>query len=233
MKKLMIAVTISVITLVFGGFWFVQTRVFASSEVIYEASTGLLPDQVCPRWILIDTATPEDPTIANDKLVISTSANSENIDYIQTDLAISYPLIIEARVKRVSGSTISTYREAITMGFTIKPNGGNAVGNTLYVGNDIIFLITPSGRGATASVDTDDAFHNYRIEVDSNGAVEVYYDDALKLTGTAYSSTSTHGLVERIYWGESSILAFGTSEWELVKHNAGCPSDTYLPIIVR
>lgn len=238
MKKLIIAITISIISLVSGGFWFApflaQTRASANSEVIYDASTGLLPDEVCPKWTLIDTATPENPFISNGKLLIGTSGNSESIDYIQTDLAISYPLMIEARLKRLSGSTSSVLRDAIAMGFTIKPNGGSAVGNTLYIGNDVMFLLAPSGRGAAASVDTNDAFHNYRIEVDSTGAVEVYYDDALKLTGTAYSSTGTHGLVERIYWGEFSILAYGASEWEIVKHNAGCrSSNTYLPAITK
>ncbi|MBX3058501.1 MAG: hypothetical protein KF770_18720 [Anaerolineae bacterium] len=237
MKKLITATTISIISLASGWLWFAtlfaQPGVSSNSEVIYDASTGLFPEEVCPKWTLIDRATPEDPTLSGDKLVISTSANSEQIFYIQYDLAISYPLMIEARVKRVSGSTSSTLREPIAIGFTIKPDEGNALGNTLYIGNDVVFLLAPSGRGDVASVDTDDEFHNYRLEVDATGAVQVYYDDVLELTGAAYSNVGTHGLVERIYWGQFSILANGASEWELVKHNAGCGSYIYLPTILK
>ncbi len=198
---------------------FVQLIALSNNDVIYDASTGLLPDETCPKWTLWDTANPENPLVSDGKLVISTSENSENMIYIQTDLTIPYPLIIEARVKRLSGSTISTGRDAIAIGFTTEPN----VGNTLYIGDDEIFILDGRiSRGDVALVDTDNSFHNYRIEVDSTGSIQVFYDDVLELTGTTFNYAGTHGPVERIYWGELSIWAWGTSDWELVKHNAGC-----------
>ena len=48
----------------------------------------------------------------------------------------------------------------------------------------------------------------------------MFQDGSLVLTGSLFASTSDHGLVERIGFGEISTWAYGTSEWESFTHNA-------------
>lgn len=196
-------------------------------DVVYDASTGLLPNESDPRWTLHDTAIPEDPVVVAGRLTLATSHDSENMFYIQTNIVVPDPLIIEARVRRSSGTTSSDARAPIAVAFTTSPG----VGNALWIGNDEMFLLTGNMvRGETAIVDTDDGFHTYRIEVDSTGAIRVSYDDVLKLDGTVYTHTGANGLVTRVLWGDLSIHAYGVSEWQLVRHNAGTYS-TFLPFI--
>ena len=89
------------------------------------------------------------------------------------------------------------------------------------IGVDRIFLTPEFGSVVDdeAFVDTDDAFHTYRIEVAANGSIEVFYDDVSTLTGSSFVSASLPG----ISWGEASISALGTSEWTMFSHNAGVP----------
>jgi hypothetical protein len=191
----------------------------AAFSSVYEASGGVDPALVCPPWRLVDSADPEDPALAGGKLVIGTSADGENMFYIQTapDVEIQYPLVIEARLKRVSGAASTELMAPIVIGFTVGPS----VGNFLSVGLDEVFLQAgESTRGVGAAVDTDGDFHTYRIEVAAGGAIDVFQDGALQLTGSTYPSGSDHGAAARVYWGEVSISAFGTSEWEMVRHNA-------------
>ena len=191
----------------------------ALSDTIYEASSGLFPDESCPPWNLSDNAAPEDPSLSGGKLIISTSEDAENIFYKQSapDIVVPDPLIIEARVKFVSGSTSVPYRAPIFIAFSISPN----VGNALFIGADEIFINSDNlVKGDSAVVDTNDAFHTYRIEVSSTGSIEVFYDNVLTLSGSTFESVPFNGGVERLSWGEGSISAFGNSEWKFFKHNA-------------
>jgi hypothetical protein len=198
-------------------------------DVVYDASTGLLPNESHPVWTLYDTAFPENPVVSAGRLTLATSQDSENMYYIQTDVVVPDPLVIEVRVKRSSGTTYSDARAPIVVAFTISPS----VGNALWIGNDEMFLLAGNMvRGETAVVDTDNGFHTYRIEVDSTGAIQVFYDDVLKLDGTVFTHTGANGLVTRVLWGDLSIHAHGASEWQLVRHNAGTYS-TFLPLITR
>ena len=184
----------------------------------YEASSGVFPEQVCPPWSLFDTAQPEAPFLSGEKLIIGTSDISEILGYEQLgpDLVIPNPLIVEARLKFVSGSSVHPARAPVLVHTVVSP----AVGNGLYIGRDDIFILSSDLiRGQSASVDTDDAFHTYRIEI-SSGVVKVFYDGVLTLTGSTFFSIPNFGNNLNIFWGEGSILAQGTSEWEFVRHNA-------------
>ena len=184
----------------------------------YEASSGLLPDEVCPPWTLFDTASPEDPSLSGGKLVISTNQNRESMGFLQSasDIAIPPNLVIEERVKLVSGSSSALTRAPIAIGTTTSP----AEGIVLWIAQDEMFINLADGvKGPTATVDTDGGFHTYRIEI-TGASVEVFYDGVLTLTGSTFTSAPTFGAVERIVWGEASGAALGTSEWEFVRHNA-------------
>ena len=63
------------------------------AEAVWEAASGLTPDQVCPAWTLTDTAPGADPVLANDALTLSTAAPSEDMLYLQTDLTAPLPLM--------------------------------------------------------------------------------------------------------------------------------------------
>ena len=186
-------------------------------DVIYDPSTGNLPEDFCPPWTRLETGTPNEPVIINEQLVLSTTTNNDNLWYSQTDINFIYPIIIEGRVRWESGSSSNAARTPIALGVTTAPD----VGNTLYIGQDQIFLLDGYlSMGDSAVVDTDDNFHDYRIEIDVLGNVQVFYDGALTLSGTTFNSNATHGPAERIIWGDVSSFARGVSEWERVAHNA-------------
>lgn len=198
----------------------------ADFNATWNASSGLLPDAVCPGWVLTDTASPEEPTISNGRLLITTSANGENIFYEQSGSDISVPglMIIEARLRFVSGTTSHVARTPAVVRFTVAPT----VGNALFIGVDEVFLLAADlVRGASAAVDTDDVFHTYRLEVNtSTGAIDVFYDGTFLLSGTTFSDVNSNGSVASVLFGEGSSLATGTTEWEFVRHNASavtCP----------
>lgn len=192
---------------------------------LWQASSGLLPDQIAPPYTLQNSANPETPNLAGSVLTISTNSDLENMTYIQSGALIDMPtsFFVEVRVRFVSGSTSASNREPISIGFTTLPS----IGQGLFIGPDLIFIINGSPldnpRGASAVVDTDDVFHTYRMEADgisAGSAVRVFYDGALTLTGTTYEHPTDHGDTPRVYWGEGSSLANGTSEWQSAEHNA-------------
>ncbi len=189
----------------------------------WSASTGLPPDQKCPPYTLTDTAQPEDPTLfaspSPAKLTLSTDSNEENLFYIQTGPYINFSAstFIEARLRFVSGSSSLANFTAAGIFFTTAPD----VGNILWIGQDEIFLWSAIGiRGQTASVDTDGAFHTYRIEIETNGSVTVLQDGDPVLTGSTFNAPNFVD-APAIDWGDGTGSASGVSEWEFVRHNAG------------
>jgi hypothetical protein len=179
----------------------------------WQATSGLLPTQVSPPWTLNDNASPEDPVLGAQFLTLSTSEFSENMWYLLTEPAVdtSGSFYIEAIVRFVSGLASELSRAPIRIGFTSAPG----VGNALNIGVDEVFFNTGDlTKGPSASVDTDGDFHTYRIEVTSTGSLSLLYDGVPTLTGSTFSHVGFNGLQERVFWGEQSVLAQGTSEWE-------------------
>ncbi len=95
--------------------------------------------------------------------------------------------------------------------------------------DEIFLLVANNVKDVSAFVDTDDAFHTYRIEVDGAGNISVFYDNALTLSGSSFVSTPANGPTPRVAWGMSSGFAHGTAEWEFVEPNAGPPVGLPLP----
>jgi hypothetical protein len=193
----------------------------------WEATSSTFPDEASPPWNRIASGTPQAPQIADGILTIQTTANAENIVYRQTepliDFDVANPLVIEARMRFVSGSSSAASRAPATVMVTTGP----ATGIAFFVAGDEIFLTAGEGmKGASANVDTDDAPHDYRLEIAHDGSVKVLYDDVETLTGATYTSVNDHGSIKRILWGEGSILAFGVSEWVSFRHNALFPGTT-------
>lgn len=190
-------------------------------EATWSASSGLLPDQAGLGWALNDTASPEVPVLSNGVLTLQTSTSSEllyySLDGAALDLGGPTPYWIEGRVQYVSGGQTSGWWRAPIF-FAIR--GDNGVLATLEIRNDLIFIRKGDNSLAQqAVVDTNDAFHTYRLEVAGTNAgsmVNVYQDGALVLSDDAAFSTSG---AARVFWGDASGLAYGRSDWEYVSTN--------------
>lgn len=69
--------------------------------------------------------------------------------------------------------------------------------------------------------------HTYRVRIVNGTNVTFYQDGVPLLSGSAYTSASDHAQAPRVLWGDGSSLAWGTTRWEWVRHNAhadGCPT---------
>ena len=204
----------------------------AQCPVVWEAATGVYPDQCDPPWQLNQSTSPPPcnlPMLQGGVLVIHTCVDAEYVGYLQEEPALTLPpvLIMEARVRYVSGSASHASRDTIAIGFDLRPYEGGL----LYIGDGVIFLnksdggTTCSQADQKVSVSTKDDFHTYRVEVvTATGAISVYYDGGAQpiLTG----STFTAGLQcfygnPRIFWGDGTGSASGISEWLYFAHNAG------------
>jgi hypothetical protein len=196
----------------------------AAGSVHWEATSGLLPTEISPPWALVDSASPENPVLGSQFLTLSTDQASENIFYIHTGPAVNSitvaPFYIEAVVRFVSGSS-SAARAPVIIGLTTAPN----VGNALFIRDDEVFFNTGEfDEGLSVEVDTNDAFHTYRIEVTpATGSLSLFYDGAPILTGQTFNNAAFNGPTQRVLWGEASSLAFGASEWASVTFGSSIP----------
>lgn len=191
----------------------------------WSGASGVLPDQfVTPlTWTLFDTDPSHSPVLSGDTLTLANSA-STILGYRQSGTRLSVPshLVIEATMRFVSGTSDHPARAPAGITFYV----ASGLANHLFIDRDTIFLNSATYvRGVGASVDTDDAFHTYRIEVDgttSGSSVNVYYDGALTLSGSIYDEGLEWG--PEISWGCLSPAAQGSSEWRSFSHNAAVPS---------
>src|SRR6266404_3472735 len=183
-------------------------QVLHAGDSIWTAASGALPTSLNPPWH------PAGGTAVLDNGVLRiTNPNGQATFYqgdgIETDLDIPTNLVIEARMRLVSGTAIIYF---VTQ-------RGDAE-NWLRIGLDEIFLSAGSrtNRGAVAPVDTDNAFHDYRVEVHgvtTGSVVQVFYDGTLTLTGSLFFGDEDE--VIQIVWG---TLTGGESLWQSFRHNA-------------
>ena len=204
-----------------------------AAEVAWEALAGQLPQDACPPW----TAATNDsvPAISAGALRIHTTECGRNAFYLQQGLDIALPdtVVVEARLRVQSrGECVGPcghYRDAAGIAITTGPG----VGILFFVGVDQVFLTNGECNGIlSASLDTDGTFHTDRLVVLPSGVVQVFHDGAPVLTGHTYASSSDHGSGPRILWGEGTSLAFGTSHWEWVRHNAHATGCATTPVPV-
>ena len=196
-----------------------------AAQSTWTAAGGLLPDAIANPYSLNDTADPEDPTLGGGVLTLSTSEDAEIMDYLQSDAQIAPPdpWVIEIEMRHVSGSSSVATRAPVQIFVTTSPN----VGMLFQIGADSLFLMADAVTiGQSATVDTDDTFHTYRLEVHGGGGFDVYYDTVLTLQGTTYTSASNHGSVQRVGFGPGSTGSHGVSEWVSFSHDGLATSTT-------
>ena len=189
--------------------------------------TGLLPEETCPRWTLLNTADTEVPDYNPVRLRLSTSTIGEVMTYTLQDpdfnVNFGQSTFIEFRMRYVSGSTNDATRRVASVLFQSQdPIGGSPVGNILWIGQDEIFLWSADATvGPTAAVDTDDDYHTYVISWNlSSGVINVYRDGSLVPTLTGAQFTRPQWTTEaRIAWGHQYFGAPGESRWQYIAHN--------------
>lgn len=196
----------------------------AQAEVAtWYASSGLLPTQATPAWTLTDNANPEDPVLSDGVLTIATSAQAETMLYKMEGAAAalpdSGPYWMEATMQYVSGAWNTGWWRAPALMSIRFDNGRLAIAEFR---RDSIFLRAGDNTAGAVnnSVDTDGAFHTYRMEVlgtASGSTVNLFQDGQLILSDNSVynAGASTLG----VSFGESSLLAYGVSRWTYVSHN--------------
>ena len=190
-------------------------------ETHWNAASGELPNVVDPAWTLVDEGGGS-PSFANGVLTLQTSGGHSARQYYtmqgaELDFTGGAPFWIEAEMRFESGSqTAGWWRAGAQISFRFS-NGRQAV---LGIREDSIYILNgDNSAGDTAVVDTDDAFHTYRMEAlgtSSGSTVNVYQDGVLVLTDNALYSIGASAAVS---WGEASQIATGTTHWKRVSHN--------------
>lgn len=192
----------------------------AASWLTWEANSGLLPEQISIPWTATDTsATPV--VLSGEYLTLSTTSPAEYQFYDQAgdSLDMASGFSIEANLRYLSGTSNHPDRTGAVIGFTVAPN----IGNALFISADQVFFNTDNLQaGPSAFVDTDEAFHTYRINVSAAGELALYYDGGANpiLTGQTFYSEAFNGVENRILWGDGTFLAAASSQWASFGHNA-------------
>jgi hypothetical protein len=194
-----------------------------AAESAWTAASGVLPSAANPPYSFYEELTAS-VSLGAGVLKLDTSPASSRATYFQESDALSVPpnLVVEARVRFVSGtSDVPGHAPA---GISFYPSKG--VANSLWIGRDEVFVNagTRFARGAVAGVDTDGAFHDYRIEVQGTSAgsrLDVFYDGAPLLTGALFLDDPDQEA--EIGWGDLAYDASGVSEWQSFRHNAAIP----------
>ncbi|MDP3504796.1 MAG: hypothetical protein Q8S33_30940 [Myxococcales bacterium] len=190
----------------------------------WAATEARLPSEGCPAWGLVDTATMDNPVLANGAVTLRTRANAENLAYRMTAPAVQAGNLVSLRFRMqfVSDSANAPWRTGAGVAFSFGPTRTK---NTLYIDDGEIFLLSAENtRGASATVATADAMHDYVVEVNrGTGAVSVLRDGSQVLTGSLFI-TATDTTTDTILFGDISLEATGESRWASFEHTAwaGC-----------
>ncbi len=186
---------------------------------VWNGSSGQLPEEADANWVLTDEGGGS-PSFAGGVLTIQTSGGHAARQFYRmtnTDFSVGTPYWLEAEMKFVSGSQTSGWWRAGGHMSIRQENGLMAI---LEIRQDFIYLRDADNHSTKqASVDTDDAFHVYKLEVlgdTTSSLVNVYQDGNLVLSDTSLYSGPSGGSV---LFGEASTLATGTTEWIRVSHN--------------
>jgi hypothetical protein len=193
-----------------------------AAVVTWNAASGSMPDVAVPQWDLVDTASPENPSLAAGVLKLGGSTLAERMYYsmdgADADFSGQSSYWLEARLRvNTQSLTAGWWRAPVTMGIGFA-GGGLAI---FELRRDYVYLRDgDNGRGAFSNLlDTDDEFHTWRMEVLGSSAgstVNVYRDGNLVLSD---NSVFNYGSGNRVFWGDASQIASGRSEWTHVSTN--------------
>jgi hypothetical protein len=191
----------------------------------WSAASGLLPNQLTSDWTMIDTAPLHDPVLSGGHMGLATQAKWETMYFEQFNgLHFGSSLTIEFRARFGSRvDSADSYSPAFVY-FAF----GSGLGSVLYLGEDDVWLANGNVvRGPGAGVDTDDAFHTYRLEIGgltAGSPINVYYDNSPSplFGGVVFQNNEFNGPSQRLGFGDGTHGDSGYSEWEYLWHNASC-----------
>lgn len=190
----------------------------------WSASSGLLPNQASTNWTYHGDSLSVTPAIYNNFMLIDTRKN-QRVSHFESAGGIDIPnnLTIEFNARIWSRNACSDTISSAAVYFGL----GNGLGSVLYLGRDDVWLSGGNGtrRAGTTSVDTDNTFHTYRIEVSGitlGSAINVYYDNSASplFTGSVFHDPTLNGNEEQIGFGDITRDESGVSKWDYLWHNA-------------
>ena len=196
----------------------------------WSASSGLRPDQASTNWSYHGESLSIRPTFYQDVMLISTTLN-RRVSYFESAGCLDMPnnLTIEfkARFWERNACVDTVSPAAVFFGL------GGGLGGVLYLGHDDVWLSGGNNtRGAgTKSVDTDNLFHTYRIElagVTVGSAINVYYDNSINplFTGSVFYDLALNGNEERHHAGGLGRFQVGLPLAQRHMRSDGCRSRT-------
>jgi hypothetical protein len=192
----------------------------------WDASSGLFPDQVTPvggSIVLQDNSSqnvalntglgaltfPGD-TILNSTLFYRLNLGDGGLSAPSNPLQNGYVLHFNFRVD----SSIQTDDRRGAVSVTMRTGQSRY---SMTVGVDYVRLIRDFETGSPlATVDTNDAFHAYRLEVDGvapGSAIRLFQDGSLVLTASTGILDPGESSDIAFSFGESSGIARGTTQW--------------------
>jgi hypothetical protein len=123
--------------------------------------------------------------------------------------------VVEAGVRVVAESHDPGPRWGAAIGLVAVPG----VGSVFLLGVGRIMLWGGFGvEGPSAVIPTADRVHDYRLEVQAPGAIRVFQDGKLVLTGATISD-SFFGTTPYVYFGDGTSSGSSTTQWTYFKHN--------------
>ena len=216
-------------TLAAGAVWATAALPVHAAVVTWYGTGGTTPDAAVPQWDLVDNASPENPALSAGVLTIGGSAIAEQMYYsmegADADFSGQTSYWLEARLRvNTQSLTAGWWRAPVTMGIGFA-GGGLAI---FELRRDYVYLRDGDNSRAAFrnDLDTDDEFHTWRMEVlgsTAGSTVKVYQDGNLVLSDNAVYN---YGSGDRVFWGDSSIIAGGRSEWTYVATNLAAVGGT-------
>lgn len=206
----------------------------ASAEIAsWAANSGLRPEQLSSYWQLNTSGVNTSTVVSNNLMTLRTTSRTSYDFYTFGPEGIQMPtaLTIEFGARFVSSVAAETTFSPMMVYFCL----GNGLGSALYLGADDLWLAAPNlSRGVSASADTDNFLHTYRIEVSGMSAgssVNVFYDNSVSplLSSILVNDMSVYGNTPQIGFGDKSRKDSGQSEWAFLWHNAACVPITPVP----
>lgn len=204
-----------------AGSLLVAVRVSSAETTSWNASSGQSPGPPC--WTLFDTSPMNNPVLGSGTMHLGTSSPAEVMYFEQVGTQLSVPgtWTIEAGMRVVAehhppGSS----RWGAAIGFATGPGRGGV----LVIGENELRLWSGFGvAGPAAVVPTTDGMHDYRLEVEIAGAIRVYRDGVLVLSGATIAH-SGFGSRAYLYFGDGSGEAASTTEWAYFRHDGAASS---------
>lgn len=203
----------------------VATGAAQAADWSWQASSGLLPrEQPGGMASFLQTSSPGGYTIQThpDLLRISSTALVDRVAFAVrgSDLLLPAQADVRFTARDAGGNTVAPLIRTHTM---VSVGFGQQQGLILGLGGGEVFLVKgdDSGRLASAAVDTT-VFHDYRIMTSGTqwgDAVSVYVDGALRLQSTVQQGPLHWTSDPRLWFGDGTQYASGSSEWTQFSHN--------------